>query len=180
MPRLNAEAFEYYLGLGAGRSYDAVAKHFGVSKRSVLRRSQAENWHGRIAEIEAEALESARKKQVEGLEARTERHLKILRLIEAKALETLRSLSIGSCSEATKALDLVIKHERAILGLTARPQEPPRPETRIVVMSPEEYSATKERLRSWWHSSCSERNNLTGVIDVPPASTSKPPDPEHG
>ena len=179
MARLTADAFNHYLSLGSDRSYDAVAKHYSCSKRSVSRRAQKEDWAGRIAQIEAEALEKTRKKQVESIEARTDRHLKILRLIEAKALETLRTQAIGSSAEAVRALDLVLKHEREILGLRGQSEEPPPPATKIVVMTPEEYSETRERLRSWWLSNCSASSDADAVIEAP-GSTAKTIPPDRG
>lgn len=49
--RLPNEAFEFYCGLGDDRSYDAVAKHYGVSKRAVARRAASDRWQQRIAAL---------------------------------------------------------------------------------------------------------------------------------
>lgn len=51
--RLPPEAFEFYVGLGAQRSYQAVAKHYGVSKRSVSKLATKERWQERFESIVA-------------------------------------------------------------------------------------------------------------------------------
>jgi len=33
--RIPLEAYSHYLGLGRARSYEAVAQHYGVSKRAI-------------------------------------------------------------------------------------------------------------------------------------------------
>ncbi|RMF71541.1 MAG: hypothetical protein D6744_17815, partial [Planctomycetota bacterium] len=52
---LPVDAFEYYVALGPKRSYQAVADHFGTSKRSVARRAASENWQTRLRELEVKA-----------------------------------------------------------------------------------------------------------------------------
>lgn len=46
--KLPPEAFEYYVGLGPGRSYQAVADHFETSKRAVSYRAKQERWPERF------------------------------------------------------------------------------------------------------------------------------------
>ncbi|MEE9392625.1 MAG: hypothetical protein V3W41_08985 [Planctomycetota bacterium] len=57
--KLPSEAVDYYLSLGAERSYIAVAKHFEVSKRTVSRRAAEEDWQSRIEELERPDREQA-------------------------------------------------------------------------------------------------------------------------
>ena len=46
--RIPPEAFSHYVSLGPGRSYQAVAEHFGVSKRAIVARAKAEDWQERL------------------------------------------------------------------------------------------------------------------------------------
>jgi transposase len=60
--RLPADAFEYYYGLGSGRSYRAVAEHFGVSKTTVANRAERDGWLERVRGREAEVSRRLEKK----------------------------------------------------------------------------------------------------------------------
>ena len=115
-PRLPAEAFSYYVGLGPDRSYEAVAKEFGVSKRTVVRRAVKDDWKTRIQGIESEARERVDKKAVETIEQMADRHMKILRVIQSKALQALQQMEIASAMDAVRSLDLAVKAERIVRG----------------------------------------------------------------
>jgi hypothetical protein len=114
--RLPPEAFAYYLGLGVGRSYGAVADKFGVSKTAVANLAAREGWQARAAEIDRKAADAAVAKSVESLEAMNDRHLRSLRAIQGKALEALRTMSLTDAMDAVRALDLAIRQERVIRG----------------------------------------------------------------
>jgi len=116
MARIPPDAFEYYVSLGTGRSYDAVARRFGVSKRAITKRAATDRWRERLAQIEATARERTEEKLAETLEAVNGRHLKTLRVIQAKALQALQSMALDSAMDAVRALDLAIRNERVILG----------------------------------------------------------------
>jgi hypothetical protein len=57
--RLSDDAFDHYVALGPGRSYDAVARHYGVSKRAVAKKAAAEGWQERLAGLSKEARDLA-------------------------------------------------------------------------------------------------------------------------
>lgn len=114
--KIPPNAFEYYFGLGAERSYQKVADHFGVSKRSVTKRAARERWQQRVVELEHTARESAEKKALESLECMNLRHLKSLKVIQGKALEALRSMPLSTAMQAVRALDIAIRQERLIRG----------------------------------------------------------------
>jgi hypothetical protein len=114
--RLSADAFEFYVSLGPERSYAAVAEKYGVSKRAVTAFATKESWQRRIGEIERKARVSADAKAVESLEDMKLRHLRSLKVIQGKALEVLRNMSLKSAMDAVRALDLAIKQERLIHG----------------------------------------------------------------
>ena len=114
--KLPHPAFEFYFGLGPGRSYQTVAYEFGVSKKSVTKRATSECWQDRLAKLEEKSRQNAEKKALETLDGMNDRHLKSLRVIQGKALETLKNLPLSSAMEAVRSLDLAIKQERVIRG----------------------------------------------------------------
>ena len=114
--KLPHDAFDFYVGLGAERSYQAVADHFAVTKRAVTKRASQERWQARVADLEATARRAAEKKALETLEEMSVRHLKSLRVVQGKALETLRSTAIESAMDAVRALDIGIRQERLVRG----------------------------------------------------------------
>jgi transposase len=90
MKKIPPDAFQYYASLGPGRSYEAVADHYGVTKRAITRRATTEGWQEHMQSIESRARERAEEKYVETLEAVNTRHLQTLRIIQAKALQALK------------------------------------------------------------------------------------------
>ena len=114
--KLPGEAFEYYVGLGPDRSYQAVADHYGSSKRAVTDLAKRGRWQERLQKIEQEARQRSEERLVESLEQMNARHLKTLQVIQRKALETLKSMQLGTAMEAVRALDICINKERLIRG----------------------------------------------------------------
>jgi hypothetical protein len=116
MKKLPPDAFDLYFSLGPGRSYQAVAERYGVTKRAVTNLAKREDWQGRLARIEAEARERADQKKVDAREAMNERHLQSARFLQGKALAALREMPLDKPLAAVKALDVGIRQERLILG----------------------------------------------------------------
>lgn len=114
--KLPKDSFEFYVGLGPDRSYQAVADHFAVTKRAVTNRARKEQWQQRVAEIEAKARQGTEQRLVETLEDMNTRHIKSLRIVQARALEALRSMPLQTAMEAVRALDVGIRQERLIRG----------------------------------------------------------------
>ena len=114
--KIPEDAFGYYLSLGAGRSYEAVAQKYKVSKKAVTNAAAREEWQKRIEKIEREARERTDQQAVETLEQTNARHLKVLRFIQNKAIETLKSMPIGTAMEAVRAYSLTLEKERLIIG----------------------------------------------------------------
>ncbi|MCA8976717.1 MAG: hypothetical protein KDC98_18490 [Planctomycetes bacterium] len=114
--KLPKDAFEYYVSLGDGRSYQAVARHFAVTKRAVTNRARKEEWQQRVAELEAKARQGAEQRLAEALEDMNGRHIKSLRIVQARALEALRDMPLQTAMEAVRALDVAIRQERLIRG----------------------------------------------------------------
>ena len=114
--KLPPDAFELYFSLGLERSYQAVAEHYGCSKTAVSKAARRDNWQGKIVEREKKAHEANQEKAIETLQDLNARHLKMLRTIQGKALEGLRSLPLSTGMDCVRALDLAIKGERLVLG----------------------------------------------------------------
>lgn len=114
--KLPTDAFDVYMSLGPARSYQAVADHFGVSKRAVTNRATKEHWQQRAGELEAKARQGAEQRLVETLEDMNTRHLRSLRVVQARAIEALRNHPLESAMDAVRALDISIRQERVIRG----------------------------------------------------------------
>lgn len=114
--RIPSDAFEYYLSLGASRSYEAVAKKYGVSKTAVVNFANREDWQAQLARVEREAKQRGEKRAVETIEAMNDRHLRVMQVIQKKALEALKAMSLDTAIEAVRALDIAVRQERLIRG----------------------------------------------------------------
>ena len=121
--KIPPEAFDVYFELGPGRSYQAVADHFGVSKQAITRRAVDEDWQGRLTKLEAEARTKRDAKLVESAEQRAERHLKMVRAGQGKCIEGMREHRLKSAKDAIDGLERMIKLERTILGEPAERSE---------------------------------------------------------
>lgn len=165
--KLPPEAYEYYLSLGLKRSYVAVAKQYGVSKAAVTSLAAKERWQERIRDSEAKARATTDKKQVESMEEIRERHLRSARLMQAKALETLRTMRLEDAMSAVKALDLGMRNERLLLG------EPTERSENIELIIRSEH----ER----WQKRCSDEDEWADLLEDPKAPDASPlPPPEPG
>ena len=116
MPRLPTDAFERFTAMGAARSYAKLAAALGCSKRSVTAKATKENWQARLVHVEQEAQRKTVERAVEDVVAIDEKHLRMARAIQARALEALKNSPLGNGAAAVRALDVAIKIERAILG----------------------------------------------------------------
>lgn len=114
--KLPSDAFDVYVALGDRRSYSAVAAHFRVDRKTVIRRAKAEDWPARLKSIEQTARRSSDQKLAESIEQMNDRHLATLRVIQGKALQALRSMPISAAMDAVRALDISIRGERLIRG----------------------------------------------------------------
>lgn len=114
--RIPPEAFEFYLGLGPGRSYQAVADRYSVSKRAVVKHAAREQWAQRVAQVQREARAEGDKKLAAELGDMHERHVKMLKAMAVRALNGIKEFPLTSGMEAIRAAELVIKLERIIAG----------------------------------------------------------------
>ena len=134
--KLPPEAFDFYVSLGIDRSYQAVATHYGSSKGAVTALAKRDDWQHRLVTVEEKARSRANEKAVETLEQVNDRHLKIARALQGKALEALRSMSLQEARDVIRAIDLGVRQERVILG---------EPSDRTVLT----VDAIRERFERW-------------------------------
>ncbi len=118
MPRrkIPPDAFDFYFGLGPGRSYQAVAGEYGVTKRAVTKLAAKERWQDQIATLERKARENSDERKVDALQASHEQRLQALRMVLGKGLEGLRQMAIDSPRDAIRAIGLAVREIRVELG----------------------------------------------------------------
>ncbi len=116
MARIPTDAFDCYFALGAGRSYQAVADKFGVTKRAITKCAAREGWQQRLGDLERKARERSDDKIVESLDAMNHRHLRMWQIVQGRALETLKSFPLKDAMSAVRALDTSVKGERIARG----------------------------------------------------------------
>jgi hypothetical protein len=114
--KLPLESFDFYVALGPARSYEKVAEHYTATKRTVTRHAKKEHWTERLAEVERKAREESDKNAVAVLQEMQERHLKIAKALQGKALEALRSMQLDRGADVIRALEVGVKQERLIHG----------------------------------------------------------------
>ena len=114
--KLPLESFDFYVALGPTRSYEKVAEHYQTTKRTVTRHAKKERWAERLVEVERKAREESDKNAVAVLQEMQERHLKIAKALQGKALEALRSMQLDRGADVIRALEVGVKQERLIHG----------------------------------------------------------------
>jgi len=114
--RIPTNAFEYYVALGPGRSYRAVADRFGITKRAVAKHATKEGWPARLVRIEEDARKKSDARAADALEEMNDRHLKIAKALQARALESLTRMPLEASRDVIRALELGVRQERLIRG----------------------------------------------------------------
>jgi len=112
--KIPPDAFSFYMALGPRRSYEAVASKYGVTKRGVVKVAERERWQERLASSEKQVREKSESQVIESLAGMQARHLKTLNAVLARALEALRSMPLETSMEAVRAIEMVLRQERAI------------------------------------------------------------------
>lgn len=117
MSKLSADAFAFYTALGADqRSYELVAKHYGVAKKTVTRTADREQWQARLEVIERRAREATDAKLAQDLHAMDMRHRKLLLGIASRAASAIQTFPLKTAMEGIKAAEIAIKLERLLAG----------------------------------------------------------------
>jgi len=114
--KIPVEAFSFYFGLGTGRSYEAVAEKYSVSKRGVVAHAQRDKWQERIAQLEQQARERADEQAAESLDAMNRRHLQEARFLQSRGLEGLKSGRFELYGAAGRLVEQGVNLERLIRG----------------------------------------------------------------
>ncbi len=114
--KIPPDAYAMYLSQGPGRSYAAVAKLLGVTKRAVAFRAERDNWQKKLQEDEAKAREKAEKAAAENIQTLREQDLKVIRFSKGRCVEALKTLPIDSATDAIKNFMLLVKVERELRG----------------------------------------------------------------
>ena len=114
--KLGEGAFAYYASLGTARSYERVAERFQTTKRAVSKAAKREGWPARVVELDRVARQKLEANAVESIEEMSDRHIKMARVIQSRALETLKSIPLNSAMNAVRALNLAIEIERITRG----------------------------------------------------------------
>ncbi len=114
--RIPENAFELYVGMGAARSYAALAEKLDVTKRSIVKHAAREKWAERLEKIQREVREQCDKRLAEELADMHERHIKLLKVMAGKVVKGLSDFDLGSCMEALRGGELVIKLQRLVMG----------------------------------------------------------------
>lgn len=114
--KIPGDAFDFYVGLGPTRSYQAVADRYGVTKRAVVKYSSKDRWTERLREVHEKARAESDKSLADELVEVRDRHKKMLRAMATRALTGLKDYPLRSGIEAIRAAELVIKLERIIHG----------------------------------------------------------------
>jgi len=111
------DAFETYVAMGAGRSYQALAEKLKVDKRSIVRHAAKEKWTERLSKIQEKARAETDKKLVSDLQAVRERQLQQARFLQGYALKALKDLPPEKALKAAaSALSVGWRQEMLILG----------------------------------------------------------------
>ena len=113
---LDNRAFDFYVNLGLGRSYQAVGDQFGVTKRTVVRTANREKWQERLEAIEQKAREVIDDRLATELQEMQVRHIKLLRAMGSRAAKAVAELPLNTGMEGIRAAETVIKLERLLAG----------------------------------------------------------------
>jgi len=115
--KIPKNAVDIYIAMGPSRSYEALAKKLGVAKRSITKKASKEKWQERVAEVEKKARESSLQKTAETLGSINDRHLRLVRAVQGKAIAALKDMPLKSGMDAIRALDITIRQERMLMGI---------------------------------------------------------------
>ena len=114
--KIPESAFETYVAMGPGWSYQLLADKLGVDKRSVVRHATKEKWAERLAKIQEEARAATDRKLVSDLQAVRERQLKEARFLQGQAIRAMKDASPKEAVKIAAALNIGWKHELLLLG----------------------------------------------------------------
>lgn len=106
--------FTDYVGMGVARSYEALARRYGCSKKAIVKRATRERWQERARELEAQAAKNGERRVAATIEDASERHGKLARLLLARGLEGLKAGPTLNAIEALRTIQAAVRMERDI------------------------------------------------------------------
>ena len=111
------DAFETYVAMGPGRSYQALADKIGADKRSITRLAAKEKWVERLSKIQKDARAATDRKLATDMQAMRERQLMEARALRGTALKAMKELPPERALKAVaSALAIAWKQELLLLG----------------------------------------------------------------
>jgi transposase len=102
------KAFEFYYGLGEGRSYGLVAREFGVSRATVKVWGEAFGWRQRCRERDAQA---ARAMAERSLEENVEGLARNRKIVKMGLLQVAKAVAEGKVKVTMADLDRLVRLE---------------------------------------------------------------------
>lgn len=114
--RLPQDAIAYYLNLGNARSYQAVADHFGVSKRTVTATAAREKWQAQLEAAQSKSREQAGQRFADTLQQANERHVKLGRFLQSQGIEAVKNAGALSSADGIRAIKAGVEIELRGLG----------------------------------------------------------------
>lgn len=114
--KLPDDAFEAYVAMGAQRSYEALARRYGASKRAIAKKASKEGWAERLAKIEQGVRQKSDEGLVDAISEMRARHQQTVKAIGLRALAGLKEHPLHTGMEAVKAAEIAIKLERLLAG----------------------------------------------------------------
>jgi transposase len=102
------KAFEFYYGLGEGRSYKQVAREFGVSLGTVKVWGREFSWKRRVSERDAEVGRAIADQTLEDMTGRLARNRK---LVKIGLVQVAKAIAEGKVKLSVADLDRLIRLE---------------------------------------------------------------------
>lgn len=113
---LPADAVGYYLNLGPARSYQAVAEHFKVSKRTVTSTAARERWQEKLIDYERKARDKIGEQFVESIAEANERHVKLGKYLQSIGIAAIQSTPVIGATAGLRSIKVGVELERLGLG----------------------------------------------------------------
>jgi transposase len=102
------KAFEFYYGLGEGRSYRLVAEEFGVSLATVKVWGKSFTWKDRVRDRDANA---ARAMADDNLKSSAEKTARNRKIVEMGLIQVAKAIAEGKVKPTISDLDRLVRLE---------------------------------------------------------------------
>ena len=102
------KAFEFYYGLGEGRSYRLVAQEFGVSLATIKVWGKSFGWKDRIRERDADAATAMAD---DNLKSAAEKAIRNRKIVEMGLIQVAKAIAEGKVKPTISDLDRLVRLE---------------------------------------------------------------------